>query len=710
MYEEKNQKQLIELVNRLTSSIDKLGELDVDDIRRSINFLDWRYYSISEPLISDKEYDDLFKRLKDLEAANPNLVTADSPTQRVARGFSENFETVAHTIPMLSLDNSYNADDLIDFDRKLRDILGDVPIRYSVEPKFDGASLALVYENNFLTRGATRGNGVEGDDITNNVKVIRSIPLSADFERFKINKAEVRGEAVIRKDIFDKINERRSAENEKRTAEGKKELELFKNARNTASGGLRMKDPTELEKRGLEVFIYQLGYADDGEGNNQLFQNLESHSESIELLHRLGFNVPYEEQAVLDDIQKVIKHCADWEEKRDDYPYDIDGMVIKVDSYAQQREAGSTSHHPRWAIAYKFKAKQAQTKLLDIEYQVGRTGAVTPVAKLQPVNLMGVTISSVSLHNADFIAEKDIRMGDTVIVERAGDVIPYIVGPVTKRRTGLEVEVQFPKNCPSCSSPLYRMADEAVWRCIYPECPAQNEERLIHYVSKGAMDIDGLGKDILKRFMQMEPPIISKIEDLYTIDYNRVLSLEGWKEKSVENLKSGIEESKNQDIWRLLVGLGIRHVGSTTAKMLAKKVHRLLDYRDWSREQFEDLEDIGPKVAESLFDFFNNEENVHLIERLGDLGVQIEVDESQIVETNDKLGGQTFLFTGTLERMTRDGAKDLVDQNGGKNLSSVSKNLNFLVAGPGAGSKLKKAQDLGIEVISEEEFFKMIES
>jgi DNA ligase (NAD+) len=607
---------------------------------------------------------------------------------------------------MLSLDNSYNAEDLQEFDRRLRELLGVDKITYSVEPKFDGASLALVYENDLLARGATRGNGVEGDDITNNVKVIRSVPLGADFSKFGIHKAEVRGEAIISKKEFQRINNQRAAENEKRKEEGKKELELFKNARNTASGGLRMKDPAEVKDRGLEVFIYQLGYAADAEGKDLMNSEFDSHAEALDMLYRMGFKTPHEERKSVEGIEAVVELCKDWEEKRDDYEYDIDGMVIKVNSFAQQREAGSTSHHPRWAIAYKFKAKQAQTKLLDIEYQVGRTGAITPVAKLQPVDLMGVTISSVSLHNEDFIKEKDIRMNDTVIVERAGDVIPYIVGPVEQRRTGEEREVEFPRHCPSCQSELVKPEEEAVWRCINVECPAQNEERIIHYVSKGAMDIDGLGKDIVKRFL--EEGLIENIEDLYKLDYENVLTLEGWKEKSVENLKQGIEASKENDTWRLLVGLGIRHVGSTTAKMLAKKVRNLQEFENWTREQFEELEDVGPKVAESLTDFFHNEENVALLKRLEDLGVKIESDPGEYQPKSDVLEGKTFLFTGTLERMTRDEAKEKVEQYGGKNLSSVSKNLNYLVAGPGAGSKLKKAQDLNIPVLSEDEFFEMI--
>jgi DNA ligase (NAD+) len=382
-------------------------------------------------------------------------------------------------------------------------------------------------------------------------------------------------------------------------------------------------------------------------------------------------------------------------------------MVVKVDEIALQNRVGATAHHPRWAIAYKFKARQATTQLKNIEYQVGRTGAITPVAKLDPVRIAGVTVSSVSLHNADFISQKDIQIGDFVKVERAGDVIPYIAEVDLEKRK-LTTPIQFPTHCPSCNSKLVKPEEEAVWRCENAECPAQSEERMIHFGSKGAMDIDGLGKDIVKRFMR--EGLLENIEDIYELDYEKILALEGWKEKSVQNLKQGVENSKKQPIWRLLVGLGIRHIGSATAKMLEKQVQNILEFKDWTQEALTELEDVGPKVAESIVQFFENEHNLNLIQKLGELGVKIEKTEEDNQLESNKLEGLTFLFTGTLTKFSRDNAKELVEKNGGKNLSGVSAKLNYLVAGEKAGSKRTKAEKIeSIKIISEEDFLEMIE-
>lgn len=669
----------------------------INDLRDVLRYHDWRYYVKAEPVVSDFEYDTLFKLLKNIEEAYPALLTPDSPTQRVALGLTEDFKPVEHNVPMLSLDNSYNAEDLQEFHNRLVKIIEGEGIEYTVEPKFDGSSIALVYEDDKLVRAATRGDGVMGEEITNNAKALRSIPLSAPFSKFGIQKIEVRGEVVIRNQVFHELNEKREEAG----------LKTFQNARNTAAGALRMKDPKEVASRGLEAMLYQIGYAVDADGNNLLGNKLNSHLENIRLLGELGFQIPKEETQRFKTIQEVSDFVQQWEAKRDDYPIEIDGMVIKLDDIDKQRQTGSTAHHPRWAIAFKFKAKQAKSKLEHVEYQVGRTGAVTPVAKITPVPLAGVTISSISLHNEDFIKEKDIRLGDTVLVERAGDVIPYITGVVLAERDGSEWEIDFPRQCPSCQSELVKPEGEAVWRCVNLECPAQQEERIIHFVSKGAMDIEGLGKDIVKRFMN--EGIISQVTDIYQLDYDRILALEGWKEKSVENLRSGVEASKQQPTWRLLVALGIRHVGSATAKVLAKKFPVLLDIKDSTLEELMELEDIGPKVAESIHEFFQNEANQQTIQELESLGVKVAQSAEEMAPTNDVLGGQTFLFTGSLERFTRDEAKELVEQHGGKLISSVSKKLNYLVAGPGAGSKLTKAQAIDtINIIDEDEFLTMI--
>jgi DNA ligase (NAD+) len=689
----RNEEEMMVLTHSLLTK--KLQPEDAEVLREAINFHDLRYYVQSEPLISDVQYDILFKALQKLEEQHPEIITADSPTQRVANVLTSDFATVKHTVPMLSLSNSYNAEDLTAFDEALKKITGKEDISYCVEPKFDGASIALLYENDMLVRAATRGNGTEGEDITNNARVIRSIPLKADFSKYGISRIELRGEVVIENSVFEKINQEREELG----------LKIFQNSRNTASGSLRLKESSEVAKRGLEAFIYQIGYAEDINGNNMLGNSLLSHRENILLLHNLGFKVPVNETETFSSIDEVTGFCLDWEVKRDDYHYEIDGMVIKADSLSLQNQAGFTAHHPRWAIAFKFKARKAFSRLLHIDYQVGRTGAVTPVAKLEPVRLAGVTVSSVSLHNEDFIKEKDIQIGDYVQVERAGDVIPYISGADISKRL-FTTPVIFPKECPSCQSPLVKPEGEAVWRCENAECPAQSEERIIHFVSKGAMDIEGLGRDIVKRFMR--EGILQNIEDIYQLDYSKILQLEGWKEKSVSNLKDGVEKSKNQPLWRLLVGLGIRHIGSATAKMLEKQVQNILEFQHWTQEQLTELEDIGPKVAESIYQFFANEHNIALIARLGEMGVKIQKTEKDNVLKSNALNGKTFLFTGTLTRFSRDAAKELVEQHGGKNLSGVSASLDYLVAGEKAGSKLAKAEKLGIKVISEDDFMNMI--
>jgi len=678
----------------------------IEDLRAVISEHDVKYYKESTNIISDHEYDTLFKRLKSLEERYPDLSDADSPTQKLGDQLSEGFKTVLHLVPMLSLDNSYNLEDLQKFDKRVRDGLpSNTVVKYTVEPKYDGSSIALVYQGDELVRGATRGNGVAGDDITANVRMIPNVPKKAPFSSYGIYKIEVRGEAIIRIPLFEQLNQQRIQLNEELKAAGKKELELFKNPRNTAAGSLRMKDPEEVKRRMLEVIIYQVGYAENVQGRDITDEIKSSHSEYLQLLKDVGFNTPGESVKIFEKAEDLSHYCLEWQERRDTFPIDIDGMVIKVDSIRQQIQLGKTSHHPKWAIAYKFKARQAFSTLRRVDYQVGRTGAVTPVAKIDPVQLMGVEISSISLHNADFIAEKNILLGDTVIVERAGDVIPYIVAPVAERRNGSEQLITFPENCPSCSHHLVRPDDESAWRCINPDCPAQIEERLIHFVSVNAMDIQGLGQEIIRTFLR--EGIIRTISDIYQLDYDKILALEGFKTKSVQNLKQSIEASKENESWRLLTGLGIRHVGSTTAKMLAREVELLTDFSGWSLDQFMELKDIGPKVASSLADFFHDEDNIALIQSLADLGVNIRKTEVRLA--SEKLVGKTFLFTGTLPSISRDEGKALVEANGGKVLSSVSSNLNYLVAGEKAGSKLTKAEKIAtIEIIDEATFLQMI--
>lgn len=702
---------LIALTEHLLKKLDDFipvaeQEQFCEELKTVINFHDKNYYVESNSIITDYDYDRLFKKLKEIESENPNLVTADSPTQRVAKGLNAEFPTVQHLVPMMSLENSYNLSDLEDFDTQVKKALNEnTIIEYIAEPKFDGSSIALVYENNTLIRAATRGNGIEGDDITPNAKVIKSIPLKADFAQFGIHKIEVRGEVVLELAMLEKLNETRKKQNEILRQENKKELELYKNARNTAAGSLRLKDSAEVAARKLDAIIYQIGYAEDKNGND-VTNIFESHNTNLQTLAQLGFKTPFQDKGIFTKIEDVEDFCKLWENKRDTYPIDIDGMVIKVNNIQQQQVIGKTSHHPKWAVAYKFKAKQATSTLRNVEFQIGRTGAITPVAKIEPVQLVGVEISSISLHNEDFIVDKDIMLHDTVIVERAGDVIPYIVGVIKERRNGDEIKITFPTECPSCQHHLVKPMDESVWRCINPNCDAQIEERLIHFVSKPAMDIFGFGEENVRTFLREN--IITNFTSIYEMDYDKVRTLEGWKEKSIQNLKDGIETSKQNELYRLIVGLGIRHAGVTTAKLLAKQVAKLTDFKNWKEEDYLHLEDVGPKVAQSLFQFFTDDDNIALIESLSTLGVNIYKTET--ILASNKLEGKTFLCTGTMTRYSRDEIKLLVEKNGGKNLSAVSANLDYLIAGEKAGSKLSKAQKIPtIQIIEENVFLKMIE-
>lgn len=697
MYSKETIHQLQKLTNELLVKL-KAGKITTKDVRELgdiLRFHEYRYYILNDPLIADYEYDQLFKGLEKIELENPSLKTADSPTQRVAKGLTKDFPTVQHLVPMLSLDNSYNSDDLLDFDRKARELTGLAEIEYCVEPKFDGSSISLIYENDLLVRGATRGDGVEGDDITTNIKQIRSIPLSAKFSGYGIQQAEIRGEVLINKKNFAKYNEQLA------------ELGLppLANPRNAAAGTLRIKDTAEVAKRNLEAFVYHVSFYTTGKGVKTPAE-LSSHSSSLALLWELGFRSPEKEKKIFKGIEKVIKYCNEFEEGRDDLPYEIDGMVIKVNDIALQEKMGMTSHHPRWAIAYKFKARQATTELLGIEFQVGRTGAVTPVAKLKPVAIGGVTVSSISVHNEDYIKEKDLRIGDAVLIERAGDVIPQIVKSLADSRTGHEKKIHFPKTCPVCNSKLFKEEEEAVWRCINIDCSAQVVERVIHFVSKDAMDIRGFGEANVRKFYELG--LLKDIPGIYTLDFTAISSMEGFGQKSIDNLQAAIENSKKQPLHRLIYALGIRFVGETTAKTLAQAVNHLLDFKKFSIEDLQNLEDVGPKVAGSIHHFFSNGSNIDMLEELEKLGLQLKNIKKEMTTTGN-LTGQTFLFTGTLPTLKRSEAEALAEENGGQLLSGVSAKLNYLVVGEDAGSKLEKAKKINsVKIISEEEFLQLV--
>jgi len=699
MYDQSSEIKLNEKGRLLLKALES-GEIlhpakTIADLRDVINYCDWRYYVKDDPVLADQEYDRLFAALKALENAHPELISADSPTQRIAKGLTKVFPTVYHLVPMLSLDNSYNAEDLREWDRRARALTGIEKIEYCIEPKFDGAGISLVYENDMLSRGATRGDGVQGEDITANIKQIRSVPLSAKFSTLGIHQIEIRGEVLINKNTFKKFNEQRLAEN----------LPPLANPRNAASGSLRMIDPQVVAKRGLEVFLYHTSYLDMQPGKEEP-EAMKTHYGALKTLSRLGFRTPVDVMRVIRGIDEVIDYCRTFEETRDNLPYEIDGLVVKVNEYALQDKMGMTTHHPRWAMAYKFKARQATSKLRRVDFQVGRTGSVTPVAKIDPVPLSGVTISSISLFNEDVVKEKDVRIGDTVLVERAGDVIPYIVKPLADLRDGSEQEIHYPTHCPVCGDKLVRQEDESAWRCVNINCEAQVVERLIHFCSKDAMDIRNLGEANIRRFYTLK--LLKDIPGIYTLDFEKISPLEGFGKKSIDNLQKAIEQSKHQPLHRLIYALGIRYVGETTAKTLAHAVNTLFDLKDMSEEKLLMLQDIGPKVAGAIRQFFSNEDNIRILAELKALGINISNGHRQEAASG-QLNGLTFLFTGTLSSMKRGEAEELVEAQGGKILSSVSSKLNYLVAGEEAGSKLDKAKKINtVKILDEQAFLQMI--
>ena len=676
---------------------------EIEELRDVLRFHEYKYYIDNNSLITDRDYDILFNHLKNQESTNPELITADSPTQRVANDLSSDKPSVKHIVPMLSLGNAYNADDLKDFHRQIVKLTDQENIEYTCEPKFDGGSVALIYKNGLLSRAATRGNGQEGEEMTNNAKTLPSVPLKANFTNFNIETAELRGEAVIRKDFFDQMNEKRASNGET----------LFANPRNTAAGGLRTKSPQDTRNRGIEIFVFQMGYAVDGNGNSILTE-IDNHSDQLKALSSIGFKVPEDEIKVCSNIEEVIDFVATWEEKRDRYPYEIDGMVIKVNSAKLQALCGSTAHHPRWAIAYKFKAKQANTILEDVDYQVGKIGSITPVARVKPVQIAGVTVSNISMHNEEFITSKDLRIGDTIVIERAGDVIPYIVRSIPELRDGSQHPLEFPSHCPIAPElgiPLEKVEGEAAWRCNDCQCGAQDLQRMIFHVSKDAMDIDGFGKSYVEKFFDLG--WLKDLSDIYDLDYNLIKGLEGFGSKSVEKLERSIEQAKQNPIHKLLHSLSIHHLGKKASKLISERINHVFDLKEWDEERFTEIPDIGPVVAQNVVEYFSQEKNIDLLERLESLGVnlnQLDEDKPLQVAEDAPLSGKTILFTGTLVQLKRKQAQELAAKAGAKNISAVSSNLDILVVGEKAGSKLKKAEALGtVQIMTEEDFVILVE-
>ncbi len=668
--------------------------IELNALKKVLQFHEYQYYVVNEALISDYEYDQLYQALLKIEQSDPSCITPDSPSQRVGNSLNGSFETVPHLVPMLSLENSYNADDLNDFDRKARESANLDFISYCVEPKFDGASISLIYENDLLVRACTRGDGVAGEDITTNIKQIRSIPLSIPLAENGIQQIEIRGEVIMSKNAFDAFNEKLKA----------KQQATLANPRNAASGSLRMKDPKEVAERNLDAFIYHISYVlpIPGKSINPLFN---THSGSLELLWNMGFRSPEKEKKLVHTIQDVIDYCSIAEASRDELPYEIDGLVVKVNDLALQEKLGMTSHHPRWAIAYKFKARQATTILENVEFQVGRTGAVTPVAKLKPVAIGGVTVSSISIHNEEYIIEKDLLLGDTVIIERAGDVIPQIVHSIASIRTGNEKKILFPTHCPVCNTALVKETTEAVWRCNNFNCSAQIVERIAHFVSKDAMDIKNLGEANIKKFFELG--LLKDIPGIFNLDFERIGTMEGFGKKSIDNLSSAIEASKKQPLHRLIYALGIRFVGETTAKTIASRINHILDLTRITETQLLEFEDIGVKVASSIVQFFNDPVQLEMINHLIQLGLNVEQTNHQ--KADGTLTGLNFLFTGTLTQLKRSEAEAMAEAKGGHILSGVSSKLNYLVVGEDAGSKLEKAKKIAsIKIITEAEFIELI--
>jgi DNA ligase (NAD+) len=587
---------------------------------------------------------------------------------------------------MLSLNNAFTIEEIRDFDRRVAELLEGEKYRYVAELKFDGVAVRLKYENGILVLGATRGDGVQGDDITNNIKTIRSIPLRLINPDEKFLNIEVRGEVYMNKVDFEKLNEERERLGEK----------IFANPRNATAGTLKLQDPKLVAQRPLRFFAYYLM----AEG-----VELESHYENLQILKRLGFPV-CEHVKLCESIDEVIEFWRYWEERRDELPYEIDGIVVKVDSIRQQEILGAIAKSPRWAIAFKFTPRQAQTKLLGITLQVGRVGTITPVAELQPVPLGGVIITRATLHNEDYIKEKDIRVGDTVIVERSGEVIPKIVGVVLEKRPPDAVPFVFPKNCPVCGGPIERPAGEANYYCENPECPAQVRARIEHFASRGAMDIEGLGEAIVDKLVTLG--FLKNYADIYDLHKHKakLVRIEGFGEKSVQNLLNSIENSKKQPFHRVLYALGIRYVGSETAKLLADAFGSIDKLMNASVEQISSVYGIGPRIAESVYKFFHDERNLELIKRLKEAGLNFEVKPEE--KAKKKLAGKTFVFTGTLKNFTREEAKEKVEELGGKVSNSVSRKTDYVVVGENPGSKYDKARQLGVKIITEEEFLELI--
>ncbi|HZJ58148.1 MAG TPA: NAD-dependent DNA ligase LigA [Clostridia bacterium] len=658
----------------------------IESLRDEIRHHNYQYYILDRPIISDTEYDSLIHRLIDLEEENPEFYSPDSPTQRVGGGSLEEFGTAVHSSPMLSLANAFSPDDLLDFDRRVRGML-EKEVEYIAEFKIDGLSVVLEYENGVFTRGATRGDGLVGEDVTENLRTVRSIPLRLN----KPYSLETRGEIFISKEHFKQLNQRRELHGQ----------QTFANPRNAAAGSLRQLDPRITASRHLDIFLFNLERVEG--------VDIHSHLQTMDVMKDAGLKIsPF--LYTTTSMEEIIELCIEWTDKRHDLPFDIDGLVIKVNSIGQRQLLGATSKTPRWAIAYKFPAQQEETRLLEIEVQVGRTGVLTPIAILDPVQIAGSTVARASLHNEDYIMEKDIRIGDYVIIQKAGDIIPEVVRVQKDKRNGDERNFEMPDRCPVCGAHTVRIEGEAAIRCTGNACPAQQRRLVMHYVSRDAMDITGLGPALVDQLIEND--LIGDAGDLYYLDYNQLIHLERMGDKSADNLLKAIEISKKNELRRLIFGLGIRLVGVRAAQLIAQKFGHLDDLLRAGEDDLLAIDEIGPKIAQSVTAFFGEEQNLRLIDKLRRAGVNF----SQSQRASDQENGapthgwrdKTFVLTGTLKEYTRNDAKSLIEERGGRVTGNVSKKTSYVLAGENPGSKLNRARDLGIVIIDEDQFNSML--
>jgi DNA ligase (NAD+) len=665
----------------------KAVEKEIERLRNDIRYHEHRYYVLDNPEISDFEFDKLMRRLQELEARNPELVTPDSPTQRVGGQPAQEFPKVRHSVPMLSLDNTYSVDELKDFDRRVRELSGRSKVEYVGELKLDGLSMALTYEDGVLTHGVTRGDGVEGEDVTANVKTIRSVPLRIDPKRSEVignpRRLEVRGEVIMPRKAFEQTNAQREAAGEPR----------FANPRNAAAGSMRQLDSRIVAQRKLDMFLYYL-----------LVENrepLREHWQNLEALVKMGFKVN-PNRRLCKSFEELMAYIQEWESKRDGLEYEIDGIVVKVNDIRLWEELGTTAKSPRWAIAYKYAARQATTRVVDIRAQVGRTGTLTPVADLEPVDVGGVTVSHATLHNMDEIGRLGVKIGDAVLIQRAGEVIPQVVKVVKQAPEGREFSM--PKQCPVCGGDVHRAEGEVAYRCVNSACPARLKESLLYFAGRRAMNIDGLGEALVDQLV--DKGLVRDVADLYDLTHEKVANLERMGDKSTSNLREEIENSKKASLARLIFALGIRFVGERTGQLLADHFASLDKLAKASEAELLEVEEVGPRVAESILEFFREPQNLKVIAKLRKAGLQFE--QAKVYKPQGNLAGKQFVLTGTLPRYSRDEAKKMIEEAGGRVTGSVSKKTDYVVAGADPGSKLDKARALGVKTIDEGELLKLL--